>query len=133
MSRRLIDLSHAVEHGMIASPGLPGPVICDDLSREASRANDAPGVEFQIGRIDSGPSLYVPSLRSDARRYCPVIDRATSRIVSGALPSARLFTRIYAGTRACTAILASRIRSWRSSGIGSWMRSYGAKASTASL
>jgi kynurenine formamidase len=47
-----LDLSHTIEHGMITYPGLPGPVICDYLSREASRARYAPGVEFQIGRIE---------------------------------------------------------------------------------
>ena len=48
----LIDLSHTIEHGMTTHPGLPAPLICDYLSREASRAQYAPGVEFQIGRID---------------------------------------------------------------------------------
>jgi arylformamidase len=48
----LIDLSHSIENGMVTYPGLPGPLICDYLSREASRANYAEGVEFQIGRID---------------------------------------------------------------------------------
>jgi kynurenine formamidase len=37
---------------MTTYPGLPGPVICDFLSREASRGKYAPGVEFQIGRIE---------------------------------------------------------------------------------
>ncbi len=36
----------------MTSPGLPGPVIGDHLSREASRARYAPGYEFQIGRIE---------------------------------------------------------------------------------
>jgi kynurenine formamidase len=49
--RQLIDLSHPVHEGMPAYPGLPGPEITDHLSREASRANYAPGTEFQIGRI----------------------------------------------------------------------------------
>jgi arylformamidase len=49
---RFIDLSHTIEHGMTTYPGLPGPIICDYLSREASRANYAPGVEFQIGKIE---------------------------------------------------------------------------------
>jgi kynurenine formamidase len=49
---RLIDFSHTIEHGMTTYPGLPGPVICDYLSREASRAHYAPGVEFQIGKIE---------------------------------------------------------------------------------
>jgi arylformamidase len=48
----LVDLSHTVEHGMVTYPGLPGPIICDFLSREASRAHYAPGVEFQIGKIE---------------------------------------------------------------------------------
>lgn len=37
---------------MTTYPGLPGPIICDFLSREASRAKYAPGVEFQIGKIE---------------------------------------------------------------------------------
>ena len=48
----LIDLSHSIEHGMITYKGLPAPLICDFLSREASRARYAPGTEFHIGRID---------------------------------------------------------------------------------
>lgn len=49
---RYIDLSHTIEHGVVTHKGLPPPVICDFLSREASRANYAEGTEFQIGRID---------------------------------------------------------------------------------
>jgi kynurenine formamidase len=49
---QLIDLSHPVEHGMVTYPGLPGPVISDHLSREASRATYAPGTEFHIARIE---------------------------------------------------------------------------------
>jgi arylformamidase len=48
----IVDLSHALEDGTITYPGLPGPVISDHLSREASRERYAPGYEFQIGRID---------------------------------------------------------------------------------
>ena len=48
----LIDLSHTIEHGMTTYPDLPGPLICDYLSREASRSRYAPGVEFQIGKIE---------------------------------------------------------------------------------
>jgi arylformamidase len=48
----LIDLSHTVEHGMVTYKGLPAPVICDFLSREASRAHYAPGTEFHIGKIE---------------------------------------------------------------------------------
>lgn len=49
---RLIDLSHTVEHGLVTYRGLPAPVVCDFLSREASRQVYAPGTEFHIGRID---------------------------------------------------------------------------------
>ena len=58
-----IDLSHTITHGMTTYPGLPGPVICDFLSREASRGRYAPGVEFQIGRIDmvANTGTYVDS------------------------------------------------------------------------
>jgi kynurenine formamidase len=49
---RLIDLSHTIEAGMITYKGLPAPLVCDHLSREASRANYDPGTEFQIGRIE---------------------------------------------------------------------------------
>ncbi|HUR93809.1 MAG TPA: cyclase family protein [Gemmatimonadales bacterium] len=49
---RFLDLSHTIEHGMTTYPGLPGPLICDFLSREASRERYAPGVEFQIGKIE---------------------------------------------------------------------------------
>jgi arylformamidase len=49
---RLVDLSHTVEHGMITYRGLPAPLICDFLTREASRAIYSAGTEFHIGRID---------------------------------------------------------------------------------
>lgn len=48
----LIDLSHTVEDGMITYKGLPAPLICDYLSREASRKLYAPGTEFHIGKIE---------------------------------------------------------------------------------
>jgi arylformamidase len=50
--KNLIDLSHTITDGMVTYKGLPGPVICDYLSREASRKNYEGGTEFQIGRID---------------------------------------------------------------------------------
>jgi arylformamidase len=49
--RRLVDLSHTIEHGMNTYPGLPAPEISDHLSREQSRANYTAGTEFQIGKI----------------------------------------------------------------------------------
>lgn len=49
---RFVDLSHTVEDGMITYKGLPAPIICDYLSREASRERYAPGTEFHIGKIE---------------------------------------------------------------------------------
>ena len=61
--RRLIDVSHTVEHGMVTYKGLPAPIICDWMSREQSRAKYAPGTEFQIGRIDmvANTGTYIDS------------------------------------------------------------------------
>jgi kynurenine formamidase len=50
--RKLIDVSHEIEAGMITYPGLPAPVVSDYLSREASRGRYAEGTTFQIGRIE---------------------------------------------------------------------------------
>lgn len=48
----LIDLSHVIEDGLITYKGLPAPIICDFLSREASREIYADGTEFHIGKIE---------------------------------------------------------------------------------
>ena len=63
MSPILIDLSHTVEHGMTTYKGLPGPVISDHLTREASRALYAPGTEFHIGKIEmvANTGTYIDS------------------------------------------------------------------------
>jgi kynurenine formamidase len=45
----LIDLSHTVEDGMVTYKGLPAPIVCDYLSREASRKLYAPGTELVKG------------------------------------------------------------------------------------
>lgn len=48
----IVDLSHAIEDGMVTYPGLPAPLVCDFLSREKSREIYAPGYEFHIGKIE---------------------------------------------------------------------------------
>lgn len=62
-SRRLIDVSHTVEHGMVTYKGFPAPMICDWLSREDSRAKYAHGTEFQIGKIEmiANTGTYIDS------------------------------------------------------------------------
>ncbi|MGH3476254.1 MAG: cyclase family protein [Nocardioidaceae bacterium] len=71
----LIDLSHAVEDGMITYPGLPAPVVSDFVSRESSRDHYAPGTEFQIGSIQlcANTGTY---LDSPFHRYADGIDLA---------------------------------------------------------
>jgi kynurenine formamidase len=47
----LVELSHVIRAGMVTYPGLPGPQITPYLTREASRAQYAPGTEFAIDRL----------------------------------------------------------------------------------
>lgn len=49
---KLIDLSHSVEDGMITYKGLPAPIVCDFLSREASKKKYSEKTTFQIGKIE---------------------------------------------------------------------------------
>ena len=66
-NRRIVDLSHTITEGMVTYKGLPGPHICDFISREQSAANYDGGETFQIGRIDmvanTGTYVDVPSHR----------------------------------------------------------------------
>ena len=48
----MIDVSHTIYDGMITYKGLPGPVICDYLSREQSRNHYSDDTEFHIGKIE---------------------------------------------------------------------------------
>jgi arylformamidase len=50
--KKLVDLSHVIEAGMVTYKGLPGPLVCDYWTREASAALYDDGSSFQIGRID---------------------------------------------------------------------------------
>jgi arylformamidase len=77
----LIDLSHTVEHGMITYKGLPAPIVCDYLSREASRKLYAPGTEFHIGKIEmvANTGTYVDS---PFHRYADGMDLADLPLTS---------------------------------------------------
>lgn len=57
----LIDISHTVNDGMITYKGLPAPIICDYISREASKEHYEEGTTFQIGAITmcSNTGTYV--------------------------------------------------------------------------
>ena len=62
-TKRLIDVSHTVEHGMVTYRGFPAPLICDWMSRDASRSRYAHGTEFQIGKIEmiANTGTYIDS------------------------------------------------------------------------
>jgi kynurenine formamidase len=85
--KRIVDLSHVIEHGMTTYPGLPGPHICDFWAREGSAANYDDGSSFQIGRIDmvANTGTYVDS---PFHRYAQGKDLADLPLLSLAdLPS----------------------------------------------
>ena len=88
--RRLIDLSHSVEHGMITYKGLPAPIVCDFLSREASKQKYAEGTTFHMGKIEmiSNTGTYVDA---PFHRYAHGSDLAQLPLESLAEMDARVF------------------------------------------
>jgi kynurenine formamidase len=79
--KRIVDLSHVIEHGMTTYKGLPGPHICDFWTREGSAENYDDGSNFQIGRIDmvANTGTYVDS---PFHRYADGIDLADLPLTS---------------------------------------------------
>ena len=77
----LVDLSHTVEDGMITYKGLPAPLICDFMSREASKQFYAEGTTFQIGKIEmvanTGTYLDTPFHRFDNGKDLSELDLAS--------------------------------------------------------
>lgn len=59
-----IDLSHRIYDGLVTYKGLPAPVICDYLSRKASKSIYGDDYEVQIGKLEmvsnTGTYLDVP-------------------------------------------------------------------------
>ena len=49
---KFIDLSHIIEDGLVTYKGLPAPIICDYLSRAASKKIYDKDTTFQIGKIE---------------------------------------------------------------------------------
>jgi len=79
--KRIVDLSHVIEHGMVTYKGLPGPHICDFWEREGTAANYDDGSTFQIGRIDmvANTGTYVDS---PFHRYAEGADLAELKLQS---------------------------------------------------
>lgn len=52
VQNKLIDLSHTIFNNLVTYKGLPAPIICDYLSRDASQSYYEEGTTFQIGKIE---------------------------------------------------------------------------------
>jgi arylformamidase len=69
---KFIELSHIIADGMLTYTGLPGPIIRDYLSRDASREHYAADTTFQIGQIEmvanTGTYIDAPFHRYEAGR-----------------------------------------------------------------
>ena len=63
MRSRFIDLSHTITEGMITLRGFPAPIICDFISREASKKNYTEGTSFQFGKFEmvANTGTYIDS------------------------------------------------------------------------
>jgi arylformamidase len=79
--KRIVDLSHVIEHGMTTYKGLPGPQICDFWERESTAGNYDDGSTFQIGCIDmvANTGTY---LDSPFHRYADGADLAELKLRS---------------------------------------------------
>lgn len=75
---RLLDLSHTIEDGLITYKGLPAPIICDYLSREASKQHYEEGTSFHIGMIEmcsnTGTYLDAPFHRYESGKDLSELD-----------------------------------------------------------
>ena len=84
---QLIELSHIIEDGMITYTGLPGPIIRDHMSREASRDHYAPETTFQIGKIEmvanTGTYIDAPFHRYEAGHDLSTLDMASVANLDG--------------------------------------------------
>jgi len=81
VTARIVDLSHPIRAGLVTYPGLPAPVITPHLTREASKANYAPGTEFAMDVItmigNTGTYLDSPFHRYADGRDLAGLDLAT--------------------------------------------------------
>ena len=75
---KLIDLSHTIQDGLITYKGLPAPIICDFLARDACEGIYEEGTTFQIGKIEmisnTGTYLDTPFHRFVDRKDLSEVD-----------------------------------------------------------
>ena len=95
---KLIELSHSVAHGKVTYPGVPAPIVCDFLSREASEAHYAEGVSFCINQVDM-PANTGTYIDSPFHRYAQGADLAQMPLESVAQLDGVVF-RVRHGDRA---------------------------------
>lgn len=80
-ARRVVDLSHVIQEGLVTYPGLPAPVITPHLTRADSRARYAPGTEFAMDVItmigNTGTYLDSPFHRYEDGADLAALDLAT--------------------------------------------------------
>jgi kynurenine formamidase len=96
---RYVDLSQVVANGTVSHRGLPAPIICDYLSREASRSRYAAGTEFHIAGIEmvanTGTYIDCPFHRfADGQDFTQIgldrfadLDAVVVRIAPGGSPA----------------------------------------------
>src|SRR6266581_2111224 len=93
MSKRIIDLSHTIEHGLITYKGLPAPIICDFLSRKESKKHYASGTQFQIGKIEmvanTGTYLDSPFHRYEDGKDLSELELASLADLDGVIVDAK--------------------------------------------
>lgn len=77
----LVELSHTIRAGLVTYPGIPAPTITPHLTREASRAHYAPGVEFAIDVITMAGNTGT-YLDSPFHRYAEGGDLASLELAS---------------------------------------------------
>lgn len=89
---KFIELSHTIEDGMITYSGLPGPVVRDYLSREASCDHYAAETTFQIGKIEmvanTGTYIDAPFHRYENGRDLSELNIASLADLEGVIISA---------------------------------------------
>ena len=89
---RFVELSHAVQDGMVTYKGLPAPVVSAFRSRRESQQYYASGTEFHIGRIEmvgnTGTYIDAPFHRFEGGKDLAALPLESLADITGVLISA---------------------------------------------